>query len=202
MIIGSNIKLSNYPSMFQNMCTPHIRIPQTTKGVNVVPRFINGNVNRTIKRVNIVPKINTLANKRKIYCPVPKKIYSDHPFIKKSSDFESNDIDEDYHSVTNFISLPTINNFVYMNNVSLATVSEDGDLALVKKYIKSGANIHFNDNYALRWACRNGHFDVVEYLVENGADIYANNNEPLQWASINNHLEIVEYLVEKDRKNV
>ena len=68
-------------------------------------------------------------------------------------------------------------------------------LAIVKKLIKKGADIHIDDDYVLRLAACNGHLDAVKYLVKNGADIHVRNDYALGWASNNGHLDIVKYLL-------
>ena len=62
-----------------------------------------------------------------------------------------------------------------------------------KYLIKSGADIHANNDRAVRWASYNGYLDIVKYLQKLGAGI---STDALEEASRNGHLEIVKYLVE------
>ncbi len=50
-------------------------------------------------------------------------------------------------------------------------------------YVKSGYDIHSDDDLAVQFASENGHLDVVKYLVSLGAVITANNNSAVQFAS-------------------
>ena len=70
-----------------------------------------------------------------------------------------------------------------------------GELFLVEFALKTGDDIHFNDNSALKLASSKGYYDIVKYLVEHGADIHAEYDEALRVASQNGHLEIVKYLL-------
>ena len=79
---------------------------------------------------------------------------------------------------------------------TLQWASKNGHFNIVKYLVKSGADTHANNNYALRLASGNGHLNVVKYLVENGADVHTGNDHALRWASINNHFSVVKYLVE------
>jgi len=65
---------------------------------------------------------------------------------------------------------------------------------VIDELIKSGADIHADNDYALRWASGHGHKEIVELLIKSGADIHAGNDYALRWAAENGHKEIVELL--------
>jgi hypothetical protein len=79
---------------------------------------------------------------------------------------------------------------------ALGLASQKGHLEIVKYLVENVGNIHFKDN-ALKMASENGHLETVKYLVEAGADIHAENDRALKFAKINRHLEIVKYLESK-----
>ncbi|PVU88970.1 hypothetical protein BB559_005283 [Furculomyces boomerangus] len=83
---------------------------------------------------------------------------------------------------------------------TLQEASSNGYLDIVKYLVKSGVNIHENNEIALKEASENGYLDVVKYLVEKGADIHADQDWALGMASKSGYLDIVEYLVEKGAK--
>jgi len=43
----------------------------------------------------------------------------------------------------------------------------------VIKYIKEGADIHYDNDKALSWTCANGHLKVVKYLIKKGLNVNA-----------------------------
>ncbi len=59
-------------------------------------------------------------------------------------------------------------------------MAQEGSLQGVKRIIKSGANIHAQNDHAIRWASVNGYLEVVKYLVEHGANIHAQTDEALR----------------------
>lgn len=69
------------------------------------------------------------------------------------------------------------------------------NIAVIKKLIKEGANVHASDDRVLRWASQCGYLDIVKCLIKNGADVHANNNMALQYASHVGHFNIVKCLV-------
>jgi hypothetical protein len=61
--------------------------------------------------------------------------------------------------------------------------SWDSLYTIMALYVKSGYDIHSDDDLAVQFASENGHLDVVKYLVSLGAVITANNNSAVQFAS-------------------
>jgi len=92
-------------------------------------------------------------------------------------------------------SLKTGADIHYRNDYALIWASKNGHLETVKYLVEFGADIHAHDDYALRWASKNGYLETVKYLVDSGANIHALNDRALIWASENGHLETVKYLV-------
>jgi ankyrin repeat protein len=79
-------------------------------------------------------------------------------------------------------------------NDKLIEACENGDLSIVKKCVKRGADIHAWEDAALRWAAIKGHLEVIKYLVEQGADIHVYDEYALRWAANRGHLQVVNVL--------
>ena len=77
-----------------------------------------------------------------------------------------------------------------------------GDVAEVKRLIKSGADVNAKRNTgytALMAAAYKGHTEIVEILIKSGADVNAKTNNGqtvLMFATCGGHTEIVEILIE------
>jgi ankyrin repeat protein len=82
-------------------------------------------------------------------------------------------------------------------NDKLIEACESGDLLVVKKCVKKGADIHAWEDAALRYAAINKHLKIVKYLVKQGADVRADDDDALLSAADDGHLEMVKYLIEQ-----
>ena len=82
-------------------------------------------------------------------------------------------------------------------NQQLIKASNNGDINMVIKMIKNGADIHTDNDYVFRNAVVRGNLELVKYLVEQGADIHNGNNYSLIEAAFRGYLKIVKYLIEK-----
>ena len=79
-----------------------------------------------------------------------------------------------------------------MDEEALYLAADNGHLDVVKYLVELGAD----NEYALKLVARDGHLDIVKYLVEQGADIHARDEDALRSAAMNGHLDVVKYLVE------
>jgi len=64
-------------------------------------------------------------------------------------------------------------------NMAFAMAVADRDADAVVASLKSGAQVHYNDDFALRSAAWLGYTDIAELLLKNGANVHANGDEPL-----------------------
>jgi C-terminal processing protease CtpA/Prc len=87
------------------------------------------------------------------------------------------------------------------NEQKFLKAAENGDLDLVKKYIKNGVNKEVKDNIgrtALHYACGNDQLHIVRYLIETcHVDKVAKNNigqTAYDLANLNNRGSVVQYL--------
>ena len=76
---------------------------------------------------------------------------------------------------------------------ALRVASYYGHAAAVECLLKAGANVHALDDFALRWASSRGHAAAVECLLKAGADVHALDDYALRWASSRGHVAVVEY---------
>jgi len=78
---------------------------------------------------------------------------------------------------------------VFANKVKASSVVLHGPLISLEDFIplavKSGADIHANDDEALQEASYYGHATVVECLLKAGADVHAKDDNALRLASEN-----------------
>ena len=77
---------------------------------------------------------------------------------------------------------------------ALRNASSHGYIGIVKHLVECGADIHAKEGKAIRNAASQGHLEVVEYLSDQGADIHAYGNYALFWARKNGHDDVVRYL--------
>ena len=88
---------------------------------------------------------------------------------------------------------------VFSTKVKASSVVLHGSLISLEDFIplavKSGANVHANNDIALRDASYNGHAAVVELLLKAGADVHARDDEALLWASSRGHAAVVKCLL-------
>ena len=81
-------------------------------------------------------------------------------------------------------------------NYDLVQASVNGHTETAKLLLKSGADVHTQDDEALRWASVNGHTETVNLLLDREADVHARNDEALRYASLMGHTEVVKLLLE------
>lgn len=83
----------------------------------------------------------------------------------------------------------------------LAAAAGNGDYALVKALVESGANLNMRDEEgytALTWAAQHGYADVTTYLVQHGANLNpldTGGYTPLMWAVQEGHYDVVQVLL-------
>lgn len=80
---------------------------------------------------------------------------------------------------------------------ALGLAVDRGDIRMVDRLLKSGADVHADGDWALRWAAYWGNTELVGVLLDKGADVNAANGASLVWASGNGHLKTVELLLER-----
>jgi hypothetical protein len=61
-------------------------------------------------------------------------------------------------------------------NKRLIDAAKNGDLILVKKMIRYGADVHAHNDLALRSASKHNHLDVIKYLVNKCCSTPRNEN--------------------------
>jgi uncharacterized protein len=107
-------------------------------------------------------------------------------------------------------SLNVINSLLKLNQVDVNKTAKSGENALmlaafngqlevVKQFIKRGALVNKPDWSPLHYAAANGQLSVVELLVENHAYIDAespNNTTPLMMAARHKHITVMRWLTE------
>jgi ankyrin repeat protein len=88
-------------------------------------------------------------------------------------------------------------------NEQLRIAARNGDLALVKGLIDSGADIHSKTRDGvtiLMNAAIGGNLEVVKFLVGQGLDVNAKTSNGdfsvVMWASLAGNLDVVEYLID------
>ena len=88
---------------------------------------------------------------------------------------------------------------VFATKVKASSVVLHGPLISLEDFIplavKSGANVHANDDNALRRASYRGHAAVVALLLKAGAYVHANDDSALRRASYYGHAAVVECLL-------
>ena len=83
-------------------------------------------------------------------------------------------------------------------NRTMVEAAKAGDLDAVKRCVKGGADITFDDCSALRTATFEGHLDIIKYFVEDkGLDIHFRNEYVLNYAAERGHMDIVRYCIEE-----
>ena len=80
---------------------------------------------------------------------------------------------------------------------ALRWAAKAGDLELLQYLLDVGADVHAEDEEALRDAAKEGHVEVVRCLIAHGADVHIMNEEPLSLAASWGNLEVVKYLIEE-----
>ena len=83
----------------------------------------------------------------------------------------------------------------------LSNCAANGDFEAVKYLIKSGVNVHSNDDVALRMSAEHGHFEIFKYLIDRGANLYVHNNYVLSMSIRNGHFKIVSFIMEIEMSN-
>jgi ankyrin repeat protein len=79
----------------------------------------------------------------------------------------------------------------------------DGNLEVVKLFLKYNAKVNPNDNDGytpLHYAAINGHLEVVQHIVKHSANVNQINNRvnsPVYYALLKGHIRVVLYLVEQ-----
>ena len=82
------------------------------------------------------------------------------------------------------------------NDEAIIWASDEGNLYMARLLIKNGANIQARNNLAIIHASDQGHLSLVKLLIDSGADIKAQNNRAIISASRNGHQEIVKILMD------
>ena len=92
-------------------------------------------------------------------------------------------------------------------NTALLLAASRGQLRVVQKLIREGANINVankNGYTPLMQAARNGHPQTVRALLEAGADMYATDKygySPLMKAAYQGHANVIQVLLEHERQH-
>ena len=81
------------------------------------------------------------------------------------------------------------------DDIALRISAEQGLLENVKYLIELGANIHAHNDSALSLSARSGHFEVVKYLIQAGANITADDNAAWRWSAYGGFVDIMDYLI-------
>ena len=81
------------------------------------------------------------------------------------------------------------------NNRAIIEASRLGNLSMVKLLIEFGADINAKNNQAIIEASRLGNLSIVELLIESGADIHAQDNQAIISASIWGYTSVVKLLI-------
>ena len=91
-----------------------------------------------------------------------------------------------------------------LKSVELLRAAEKGDIKNIKRLIKAGAKVNFQDKDGwtpLLYASMAGHIDTIKLLIKSGADVNIpdkNGNTPLMAAVISNDQTLTDLLIQKD----
>jgi ankyrin repeat protein len=79
---------------------------------------------------------------------------------------------------------------------------KNGNLELVKLFVKNGIDVSVKNNELIRIACRNGHLNVVKWLYSNGSNIHACQEYGFRWGCYNGSFELVQWIYNNSNVNV
>jgi ankyrin repeat protein len=82
-------------------------------------------------------------------------------------------------------------------NYALVSAVANKNAAAVVASLKSGADIHYDEDFPLRAAAYLGYVEMVDLLLKNGANVHANGNEPLFTAIRARDYTMIDLLLEK-----
>lgn len=108
-------------------------------------------------------------------------------------------VSENHTSIANIL----IDRGALIDPLSIAHAGGQGNIPLLKKFLKKGANLNqpsnrdFNTSPLCR-ACRAGKMDTIKWLINNGANpnLFTNGWTPLLHAIRGDHPEVVSYLLD------
>ena len=106
------------------------------------------------------------------------------------------------HSINplGFLTLKDLEQYPAVKNEidrSLVAAVSKGHYYIVKFFLESRADVHYDSDVAIQEACRLGRKRCVELLLDYGADIHVFQDQPLLLAAQNGHEEIVEILLKR-----
>jgi hypothetical protein len=79
-------------------------------------------------------------------------------------------------------------------NECLLFMCRNERLDIIKFFVESGANIHWNRDYFLRYAAYGNKIDIVRYFINLGCDVHIYDDIILKYAEENGDAELIEYI--------